>query len=166
MASGRAKGLHGLVEKTAEMAINWYPGHMATASRVIRHHLKHIDLVIEVRDARIPLSSANQELQEMLARKKRLIVLNKMDLANPNMMVRWGKHFEACGSRSVFVNANSAKSVKKMLDTARGWVQEKLVREPTLLLMLLGIPNVGKSAILNKMYQLTRADFPAAIQKG
>lgn len=126
MASGRAKGLHGLVEKTAEMAINWYPGHMATASRVIRHHLKHIDLVIEVRDARvivpafwlvyrlllhsanhfvigvpssfcilltiekcsqIPLSSANQELQEMLARKKRLIVLNKMDLANPNMMV-------------------------------------------------------------------------------
>ncbi|OAE28681.1 hypothetical protein AXG93_312s1100 [Marchantia polymorpha subsp. ruderalis] len=68
-------------------AVNWYPGHMASATRNIRGQIKSVDFILEIRDARIPLSSANQELQEVLNMKKRLIVLNKMDLANPNMML-------------------------------------------------------------------------------
>lgn len=67
-------------------AINWFPGHMAAATRAIRERLKVADMVIEVRDARIPLSSANQDLQDHLSSKRRLLVLNKKDLANPNIM--------------------------------------------------------------------------------
>ncbi|RVW16520.1 Short integuments 2, mitochondrial [Vitis vinifera] len=67
-------------------AINWFPGHMAAATRAIRHRLKVSDLVIEVRDARLPLSSANEDLQPSLSGKRRVIALNKKDLANPNIM--------------------------------------------------------------------------------
>jgi ribosome biogenesis GTPase A len=67
-------------------AVNWFPGHMAAASRAIRDRLKLADLVIEVRDARIPLSSANEDLQPVLAAKRRILALNKKDLANPNIM--------------------------------------------------------------------------------
>lgn len=88
------RGLKGLVKKTlGEMsfnsgggAINWFPGHMAAATRAIRDRLKLADFVIEVRDARIPLSSVNQDLQPHLSSKRRLIALNKRDLANPNIM--------------------------------------------------------------------------------
>lgn len=87
-------GIRGLVKKgLGDMgfnagggAINWFPGHMAAATRAIRDRLKLADLVIEVRDARIPLSSANQDLQSHLSSKRRLIALNKKDLANPNIM--------------------------------------------------------------------------------
>jgi hypothetical protein len=87
-AMAARKGLFGLTSTRAgEAAINWYPGHMASATKAIRERIKLVDLVLEVRDARIPLSSANVELQDALEHKKRLIVLNKMDLANPNMML-------------------------------------------------------------------------------
>jgi ribosome biogenesis GTPase A len=110
------KGLFGLASTRAgEAAINWYPGHMASATKAIRERIKLVDLVLEVRDARIPLSSANAELQDALEHKKRLIVLNKMDLANPNMMLKWVKHFEACKQHHVFVNAHQQKAVKKVM---------------------------------------------------
>lgn len=72
--------------------INWFPGHMAAATRAIRDRLKVSDLVIEVRDARIPLSSANEDLQPMLSGKRRVIALNKKDLANPNIMPKFSKY--------------------------------------------------------------------------
>ncbi|CAK9230438.1 unnamed protein product [Sphagnum troendelagicum] len=152
------KGLFGLASARAgEAAINWYPGHMASATKAIRERIKLVDLVLEVRDARIPLSSANAELQDALEHKKRLIVLNKMDLANPNMMLKWVKHFEACKQHHVFVNAHQQKAVKKMLDTARELLSERLAKEPTLLLMILGIPNVGKSALVNSLFHLSHS---------
>ncbi|KAH9559941.1 hypothetical protein CY35_06G081400 [Sphagnum magellanicum] len=152
------KGLFGLTSTRAgEAAINWYPGHMASATKAIRERIKLVDLVLEVRDARIPLSSANVELQDALEHKKRLIVLNKMDLANPNMMLKWVKHFEACKQHHVFVNAHQQKAVKKMLDMARELLSERLAKEPTLLLMILGIPNVGKSALVNSLFHLSHS---------
>ncbi|CAM6104759.1 unnamed protein product [Calypogeia fissa] len=139
--------------------INWYPGHMASASRNIREQIRGVDLVLEIRDARIPLSSANQELQEVLSRKKRLIVLNKMDLANPNMMLKWRDYFKSCGQNLVFVNAHHSKTVKKMLDVARGQLRSAMAKERTLLVMVVGIPNVGKSCLINTMSAITRATF-------
>lgn len=80
------KGIGEMAFNTGGGAINWFPGHMAAATRAIRHRLKLSDLVIEVRDARIPLSSANSDLQPHLSSKRRVVALNKKDLANPNIM--------------------------------------------------------------------------------
>ncbi|KAG0586804.1 hypothetical protein KC19_2G118800 [Ceratodon purpureus] len=152
------KGLYGLASKAGEVAaVNWYPGHMASATKAIRERIKVVDLVVEVRDARIPLSSANSELQDLLERKKRLIVFNKMDLANPNMMLKWESHFEDHNQRHVFVNAHQTRSVRKMLDVVWDFLREKLAKEPTLLLMIVGIPNVGKSALINTLFRHAHA---------
>ncbi|KAG6548230.1 hypothetical protein Mapa_010281 [Marchantia paleacea] len=140
-------------------AVNWYPGHMASATRNIRGQIKSVDFILEIRDARIPLSSANQELQEVLNMKKRLIVLNKMDLANPNMMLKWKEYFESVGQNHIFVNAHQSKTVKKMLELVRTQLQSSIAKEPTVLVMILGIPNVGKSCLINSMSNITRANF-------
>ncbi|XP_051143217.1 short integuments 2, mitochondrial isoform X3 [Andrographis paniculata] len=119
--------------------INWFPGHMAAATRAIRDRLKLSDLVIEVRDARIPLSSANDELQPMLAGKRRVIALNKKDLANQNIM--------------------------NLLDLVEYKLKEVISREPTLLVMIVGVPNVGKSALINSIHQVASLRFPVQEQK-
>lgn len=96
-------------------AINWFPGHMAAATRAIRDRLKLSDLVIEVRDARIPLSSANGDLQPLLSGKRRVIALNKKDLANPNIMHKWLHYFESCEQDCLLINAHSKSSVQKVV---------------------------------------------------
>ncbi|XP_024399902.1 short integuments 2, mitochondrial isoform X2 [Physcomitrium patens] len=106
---------------------------------------------------KIPLSSANSEFQDLLERKKRLIVCNKMDLANPNMTLKWESHFQKLNQRLVFVNAHQTKSVRKMLEVAWDLLREKLAKEPTLLLMIVGIPNVGKSALINTLFRHAHA---------
>ncbi|XP_058082046.1 short integuments 2, mitochondrial isoform X3 [Magnolia sinica] len=93
--------------------INWFPGHMAAATRAIRDRLKLSDLVIEVRDARIPLSSVNEDLQSVLSSKRRVIALNKKDLANPNIMHRWIRHFESCKQDCISISAHNRNSVQK-----------------------------------------------------
>ncbi|KAM3271434.1 hypothetical protein ACQJBY_041929 [Aegilops geniculata] len=115
-------------------AINWFPGHMAAASRAIRDRLKLADLVIEVRDARIPLSSANEDLQPVLAAKRRILALNKKDLANPNIM--------------------------NLLGLVELKLREAILKEPTLLVMVVGVPNVGKSALINSIHRIANSRFP------
>jgi len=127
-AMAARKGLFGLASARAgEAAINWYPGHMASATKAIRERIKLVDLVLEVRDAR-----------------------------------KWVKHFEACKQHHVFVNAHQQKAVKKMLDMARELLRERLAKEPTLLLMILGIPNVGKSALVNSLFHLSHSSTSGA----
>ncbi|KAJ7297321.1 hypothetical protein O6H91_17G062800 [Diphasiastrum complanatum] len=157
MATTTSKGLMNLALKAAgSSSINWYPGHMATAMRDIKERVKVVDLIIEVRDARVPISSANIELQEILRRKKHLIVLNKMDLANPNTSNRWSEYFEACKQDHVFVNAHSKESVKNMVRQVRTSLSEAIRKEQTLLTMVVGIPNVGKSVITNSVHRIAR----------
>ncbi|VAI12330.1 unnamed protein product [Triticum turgidum subsp. durum] len=115
-------------------AINWFPGHMAAASRAIRDRLKLADLVIEVRDARIPLSSANEDLQPVLSAKRRILALNKKDLANPNIM--------------------------NLLGLVELKLREAILKEPTLLVMVVGVPNVGKSALINSIHRIANSRFP------
>ncbi|XP_057770357.1 short integuments 2, mitochondrial-like isoform X2 [Salvia miltiorrhiza] len=114
--------------------INWFPGHMASATRAIRDRLKLSDFVIEVRDARIPLSSKNDELQPLLEGKKRVVALNKKDLANPNIM--------------------------HLLDLVEYKMKEAIRKEPTLLVLVVGVPNVGKSVLINSIHQIASSRFP------
>ncbi|XP_016478924.2 short integuments 2, mitochondrial-like isoform X1 [Nicotiana tabacum] len=140
--------------------INWFPGHMAAATRAIRQRLKLSDLVIEVRDARIPLSSANEDLQPMLSGKRRVIALNKQDLANRNLMHGWISYFNSRKQECLPINAHSRSSVQKLLDLVEFKLKEVMTREPTLLVMVLGVPNVGKSALINSIHQIALSRFP------
>ncbi|XP_073157466.1 short integuments 2, mitochondrial [Henckelia pumila] len=139
--------------------VNWFPGHMAAATRAIRDRLKLSDFVIEVRDSRIPLSSANNELQPMLVGKRRVIALNKKDLANPNIMHKWIRYFDSCEQDCLPINAHSKSSVKKLLDLVEFKLKEVISREPTLLVMVVGVPNVGKSALINSIHQIASMRF-------
>ncbi|KAI7758290.1 hypothetical protein M8C21_014652 [Ambrosia artemisiifolia] len=146
-------------------AINWYPGHMAAATRAINSRLKLADLVIEVRDSRIPLSSANQDLQPRLSSKRRVIALNKKDLANPNIMHKWVDYFDSCKQDCLPINAHSRSSVQKLLELVELKLKEKIAKEPTLLVMVVGVPNVGKSALINCIHQIASSRFPVQEKK-
>lgn len=160
-------GLKGIVKKgIGEMgfnagggAINWFPGHMAAATRAIRDRLKLADLVIEVRDSRIPLSSTNEDLQPQLAAKRRVIALNKKDLANPNIMHKWIRYFDSCKQDCIPISAHSKGSVQKLLEVVEFKLKEVISREPTLLVMVVGVPNVGKSALINSIHQIALSRF-------
>ncbi|XP_068308886.1 short integuments 2, mitochondrial-like [Pyrus communis] len=157
------KGMMGLGEmgfNTGGGAINWFPGHMAAATRAIRDRLKLADFVIEVRDARIPLSSANQDLQPQLRAKRSLIVLNKKDLANTNIMQKWTRFFESSKQDCLPINAHSRSSVSKLLELVEYKLKEAISREPTLLVMVVGVPNVGKSALINNIHRIASSRFP------
>ncbi|KAL3623748.1 Short integuments 2, mitochondrial [Castilleja foliolosa] len=145
--------------------INWFPGHMAAATRAIRDRLKLSDFVIEVRDSRIPLSSANEDLQPLLAGKRRVIALNKKDLANPNIMHKWIRHFDSSKQDCLPINAHSKSSVQKLLDLVEYKLKEVITREPTLLVLVVGVPNVGKSALINSIHQIASARFPVQEKK-
>ncbi|CAL9040475.1 unnamed protein product [Musa banksii] len=140
--------------------INWFPGHMAAATRAIRDRLRLADLVIEVRDARIPLSSANEDLQSLLSCKRRIIALNKKDMANPNIMHRWVQHFESCKQDCLSMNAHLKSSVSQLLALVELKLKEVISREPTLLVMVVGVPNVGKSSLINSIHQIANSRFP------
>ncbi|KAL9411744.1 hypothetical protein AB3S75_045364 [Citrus x aurantiifolia] len=140
--------------------INWFPGHMAAASRAIKHRLKISDLVIEVRDSRIPLSSAHPGLQPQLSAKRHVIALNKKDLANPNILNKWVRHFYSCKQDCIAINAHSRSSVQKLLELVELKLKEVISREPTLLVMVVGVPNVGKSALINSIHQIALSRFP------
>lgn len=140
--------------------INWFPGHMAAATRAIKHRLKISDLVIEVRDSRIPLSSAHPGLQPQLSAKRRVIALNKKDLANPNILNKWVSHFDSCKQDCIAINAHSRSSVQKLLELVELKLKEVISREPTLLVMVVGVPNVGKSALINSIHQIALSRFP------
>nr|XP_043637006.1 short integuments 2, mitochondrial [Erigeron canadensis] len=145
--------------------INWFPGHMAAATRAINSRLKVADLVIEVRDSRIPLSSANQDLQPRLSDKRRVIALNKKDLANPNIMHKWIDYFSSCKQDCLPINAHSRSSVQKLLELVELKLKEKIAKEPTLLVMVIGVPNVGKSALINCIHQIASSRFPEQERK-
>lgn len=138
--------------------INWFPGHMAKAFREVQKKVKRVDLVIEVRDARVPLSSGNNSLQKMLGHKPRLVVFNKSNLAEQDNISQWQKWFTQEKQSVVFINALEKKSLNLLTKTAKQIMQEKWktfqnkgIRPPPLRMMMLGIPNTGKSTIINRL---------------
>lgn len=140
-------------------AFNWFPGHMAKALREIKTKLKTVDIVLEIRDARVPLVSGNKALDEVLGSKSRLILLNKVNLADPKVITVWEAWFKEQGTPYAFVNCFDKTSLKKVISLARKVVEEKrlacnpemLEQKAKLKLMVIGLPNTGKSTIINQL---------------
>ncbi|MRG85419.1 ribosome biogenesis GTPase YlqF [Salinibacillus xinjiangensis] len=140
------------------MTIQWFPGHMAKAKRQVEEKLKLVDFVIELVDARVPISSQNPMLQEVLGDKEKLILLMKKDLADPQMTKKWEEHFAAKGIPSLAVNAHEAKDIQQIVKVAKEIGEKKLerltkkgVKPRPIRAMIVGIPNVGKSTVINRL---------------
>lgn len=134
--------------------INWYPGHMKKTRELIRDNLKMVDAVVEVVDARIPVSSRNPLIDEILGTKPRIIALNKSDLADGAASKGWAEHFEALGFPTVIMNAERGGGIKELLRILESMEKKKhessAVKRP-FRLMIVGVPNVGKSSLINRM---------------
>lgn len=134
--------------------INWYPGHMKKTRELIRDNLKLVDLVIEVLDARIPISSRNPIIDEIVGNKPRVIALNKTDIASDKETKRWLEYFVREGSTPVAINAQSGSGVSnllKILERIEKELSEGKMRQKPLRLMIVGVPNVGKSSLINRL---------------
>uniref|UniRef100_A0A2P2KIV9 DAR GTPase 2 isoform X1 n=1 Tax=Rhizophora mucronata TaxID=61149 RepID=A0A2P2KIV9_RHIMU len=143
----------------------WYGPHMAAASRAIAQRIPLVDIVLEVRDARIPLSSEFRLLEPGSA-CRRIIVLNKMDLANPFQLREWIRHFERQNCIAFGVNSHNKVNVKQFLNFLQAQVRElKKIDQSSsaTTIMIVGIPNVGKSALANSLHQIGRI---SAAEKG
>ena len=134
----------------------WYPGHMTKAKRMMQENIKLIDLVIEVTDARIPLSSRNPDIDELGKNKARLILLNKADLADDSRTEQWMEYFRSKGYYAVKINARSGAGMKGILPVIMESCKEKIERDRRrgilnrpVRAMVVGIPNVGKSTFIN-----------------
>ena len=137
--------------------IQWYPGHMTKTRREIEAQLKFVDLVAEVLDARLPLSSRNPDIDSIAAGKPRLILLNKSDLADRKITVAWAEKFRAQGLGVVVTDCKSGYGIDKIKPTAFSLLVEKRARDEakgmtkSVRMMVCGIPNVGKSALINRL---------------
>ena len=140
------------------MNIQWFPGHMTKAQRMIEENIKLVDAVCEILDARIPRSSRNPDIDRLAGGKPRLVILNRTDLADPKGTAAWRKHFEAQGLAILETDAKSGRGVKDFAPAVRALLADKLAEYEAkgqvgrpLRVMILGIPNVGKSTFINKV---------------
>ena len=140
------------------VGINWYPGHMAKTKKQIIQDLKIIDVVVEVLDARIPLSSHNPDLDDVLKNKKRVVLLNKSDLSEEKENKKWINFFKKQDIPAVLADCNQGKGIKESLEKVREVMQEELKKDAqkgkvgrAIRVLVLGIPNVGKSSYINRL---------------
>ena len=139
------------------MNIQWYPGHMTKTRRMIVDQIKNVDAVCEIIDARIPVSSRNPDVDELTAGKPRLIVLNRVDQADPEATKAWAAHFRGKGYAVLETDAKGGMGTAKFAAAVRGLLAEKLRayaekgQNRVIRVMILGIPNVGKSTFINKI---------------
>ena len=138
--------------------INWYPGHMLKAKKELAEQLKRVDVVLEIRDARIPLSSVNQDFEELLGHKKRILIFNKTALADQEVTRNWEESFRTQDIPFLFIDAIKKSHLQKLLPLSRNIMQQKWstfrrrgIRPPSLKLLICGIPNVGKSSLINRL---------------
>ena len=151
-------------ESESKVNINWYPGHMAKTKKQIIEDLKVIDIVIELLDARIPISSQNPNIAEITKGKKKIIVLNKSDLADEKENQKWIEYFKKQGIRAVLTDSNTGKGIKEFVKSIEEEMQIEKEKQAEkgrigrkIKAMILGIPNVGKSSLINRIAKKTSA---------
>lgn len=140
-----------------QMNIQWYPGHMTKTRRQIEADLKQVDAVCEIVDARIPISSRNPDIDAICGSKPRIMILNRMDLADPDATARWAAFYRSQGRAAVPTDCKSRKGINSFTPAVRQVLKEKLERDAArgmnrpLRVMVVGIPNVGKSTLINQI---------------
>ena len=141
-----------------KMNINWYPGHMAKTKKQIIEDLKLIDIVIEILDARIPLASQNPDIENCIKDKNKIIVLNKADLADNNITNKWIEFYKNKGIKAIAVESNNSKGIKEVIEAIKSEydiIKEKYMQKGrigrAIRVMIVGIPNVGKSTFINSI---------------
>ncbi|MBR7082072.1 MAG: ribosome biogenesis GTPase YlqF [Oscillospiraceae bacterium] len=146
--------------------INWFPGHMTKARRMIAENVKIVDTVCEIIDARIPLSSRNPDLDELTGSKPRLVIMNKVDMADPERTRKWAEWFKAQGKFVLETDCKSGKGTAAFTSAVRSMLREKLEQYAAkgqtgrqLRVMVVGIPNVGKSTFINKIAKRRAAEI-------
>lgn len=145
-------------ESLSKVNINWYPGHMAKTKKQMQEDLKLVDVVVEILDARIPKSSQNPDIAKMIEGKKRVVVLNKSDLAEENENRRWQEYFKSNGIPAIIVDSNIGNGVKEVTSMLQHIMKDELIRQQkkgrvqkNIRIMIVGIPNVGKSSFINRI---------------
>ena len=149
-------------EKFHKVVLNWYPGHMAKTKRQIIEDMKLVDVVIELLDARIPKSSRNPDIQGMLKNKKKIVILNKSDLADEKETKKWIEYFKKKNILAIDVDSNQGKGIKQVSQAIEKIMEDELkiqnskgrIRK-TIRVMIVGIPNVGKSSFINRISKKT-----------
>ncbi len=146
------------------VGINWYPGHMVKTKRQIIEDLKLIDVVIELLDARIPIASQNPDLKQIIGNTKKIIALNKCDLSNEIENKKWVNYLKKQGQTAVLTNANTGIGIQELLNEVEKIMEENLEKQASkgrigraIRIMILGIPNVGKSSFINRIAKRTSA---------
>lgn len=140
------------------VTIQWFPGHMSKARRQVQESIKFVDFVTILVDARLPLSSQNPMLTKIVGDKPKLLILNKADLADPTLTKEWQAYFESQGIKTLAINSKEQSAVKKVTEAAKKLMADKLARQrergiqiETLRTMIIGIPNAGKSTLMNRL---------------
>lgn len=137
--------------------IQWYPGHMAKTRRMIEENLKLIDVVVEILDARIPYSGRNTNFDDIIKSKPRLILMNKFDLADKDVTNQWISHFQKQGIKVIPISCSTGFGVNKVISEAKAVIADRIQKDKekgltrSLKLMMVGIPNVGKSSLINRL---------------
>lgn len=140
------------------MTIQWFPGHMAKARRQVTEKLKLIDIVFELVDARIPVSSRNPMIDEIISSKPRIVLLNKADMADPKATQQWLAYFKEQGIHALPIDAKTGTGMKQIVSMSKEVLKEKFdrlsakgVRPRAIRALIIGIPNVGKSTLINRL---------------
>ncbi|MBB6449318.1 ribosome biogenesis GTPase A [Geomicrobium halophilum] len=147
------------------MTIQWYPGHMAKATRELEEYIKRVDVVVELADARIPEASRNPVLNEVLSGRPKVIAMMKKDMADDVVTKEWQQHFSQNGESVVLVNAKHNQGVSKLVQEVKRLakprmeaLQKKGIQNRAIRAMIVGIPNVGKSTLINRLVGKNQAD--------
>lgn len=143
---------------TQTPSIQWFPGHMAKTRRVMKESLGLVDIVVELRDARIPKSSRNPEIEKIVGSKPRLVVFNKADIADPVVTKEWQDYYKNHGVRTLALDCRSGKGVKDLVPAVRDALSDLLAKRKAkgmesrpIRMMIVGVPNVGKSSLINRL---------------